>query len=319
MNYCNQLKLPAEDGKMRLTDVAGTNGILRIIQSIPSPKAEPFKQWLAEVGKERLEEIEDPELAITPATEKPENPWAFLESPPKVPEPADDVLRLKDVSTAWLAGHIFKAGCFTLLILFASFIGCCTIIDSRYHHDADRIMGNASDCLLNLRHIGEGLYYLTHPDKAPEKLRGEIKPVKITPDTTVADLIRKALRQEVLYEGPDGKYLLCARTGEPYLVFSVPASELFPAIDPHDRIPIVMDPPAAHDESKSFAFVCRLFYGHSAKYISTVRVLYADGGIVSISREEAEELVRKYHPEPMDFFQETVAGQGGAQTDSRQK
>ena len=64
---CNQLKLPAEDGKMRLTDVADTNGILRIIQSIPSPKAEPFKQWLAEVGKERLEEIEDPELAISRA------------------------------------------------------------------------------------------------------------------------------------------------------------------------------------------------------------------------------------------------------------
>ena len=64
---CNQLKLPAEDGKMRLTDVANTNGILRIIQSIPSSKAEPFKQWLAEVGKERLEEIEDPELAISRA------------------------------------------------------------------------------------------------------------------------------------------------------------------------------------------------------------------------------------------------------------
>ena len=64
---CNQLKMPAEDGKMRLTDVADANGILRIIQSIPSPKAEPFKQWLAEVGKERLEEIEDPELAISRA------------------------------------------------------------------------------------------------------------------------------------------------------------------------------------------------------------------------------------------------------------
>ena len=64
---CNQLKLPAEDGKMRLTDVAETELLLRIIQSIPSPKAEPFKQWLAEVGKERLEEIEDPKLAISRA------------------------------------------------------------------------------------------------------------------------------------------------------------------------------------------------------------------------------------------------------------
>lgn len=64
---CKQLKLASEDGKMRLTDVADTKGILRIIQSIPSPKAEPFKQWLAEVGEDRLEEIEDPELAISRA------------------------------------------------------------------------------------------------------------------------------------------------------------------------------------------------------------------------------------------------------------
>ena len=64
---CRQLKLPAEDGKMRLTDVADTEQLFRIIQSIPSPKAEPFKRWLAQVGKERLEEVEDPELAINHA------------------------------------------------------------------------------------------------------------------------------------------------------------------------------------------------------------------------------------------------------------
>ncbi|MDR1787002.1 MAG: phage antirepressor protein [Treponema sp.] len=61
---CNQLKMPAEDGKMRLTDVANTRQLLRIIQSIPSPKAEPFKLWLAQVGSERLDEIADPEKAI---------------------------------------------------------------------------------------------------------------------------------------------------------------------------------------------------------------------------------------------------------------
>ena len=61
--FWEQLKLPAEDGKMRETDCAGTEGILRIIQSIPSPKAEPFKRWLARVGYERIQEIEDPELA----------------------------------------------------------------------------------------------------------------------------------------------------------------------------------------------------------------------------------------------------------------
>jgi hypothetical protein len=60
---CRQLKLPAEDGKMRETDCADTEGIFRIIQSIPSPKAEPFKRWLAKVGYERVKEIENPELA----------------------------------------------------------------------------------------------------------------------------------------------------------------------------------------------------------------------------------------------------------------
>ena len=61
---CRQLKLKAADGKMRETDVADLQGIFRIIQSIPSPKAEPFKMWLAEVGKDRVDEIIDPELTI---------------------------------------------------------------------------------------------------------------------------------------------------------------------------------------------------------------------------------------------------------------
>ncbi len=60
---CRQLRLLAEDGKMRETDCADTEGIFRIIQSIPSPKAEPFKRWLAKVGYERVQEIENPELA----------------------------------------------------------------------------------------------------------------------------------------------------------------------------------------------------------------------------------------------------------------
>ena len=66
---CRQLKLKAPDGKMRLTDVADMQGIFRIIQSVPSPKAEPFKIWLAEVGKEHIDEIIDPELTIDRALE----------------------------------------------------------------------------------------------------------------------------------------------------------------------------------------------------------------------------------------------------------
>jgi prophage antirepressor-like protein len=60
----NQLKMPAPDGKMRQTDVADTEQVLRLIQSIPSPKAEPFKLWLAKVGAERIDETVDPELTI---------------------------------------------------------------------------------------------------------------------------------------------------------------------------------------------------------------------------------------------------------------
>jgi hypothetical protein len=61
---CSQLKMTAEDGKQRLTDVADTEQLLRLIQSIPSPKAEPFKMWLARVGSERIDETMDPELTI---------------------------------------------------------------------------------------------------------------------------------------------------------------------------------------------------------------------------------------------------------------
>jgi hypothetical protein len=67
---CNTMKMPAPDGKMRLTDVADTEQLFRIIQSIPSPKAEPFKQWLAQLAAERLDEMQDPELSIDRALEQ---------------------------------------------------------------------------------------------------------------------------------------------------------------------------------------------------------------------------------------------------------
>jgi len=66
---CNRLKLVAEDGKLRETDVADTEQLLRLIQSIPSPKAEPFKQWLAKVGYERMQEISNPEQSLDRARE----------------------------------------------------------------------------------------------------------------------------------------------------------------------------------------------------------------------------------------------------------
>lgn len=67
---CQGLKMMAADGKMRLTDVANTEQLFRLIQSIPSPKAEPFKLWLAKVASERLDEMQDPELSIDRALEQ---------------------------------------------------------------------------------------------------------------------------------------------------------------------------------------------------------------------------------------------------------
>jgi hypothetical protein len=67
LTNCKQLKMVSTDGKMRLTDVANTRQLLRIIQSIPSPKAEPFKLWLAEVGRQRIDQLQDPELSIQQA------------------------------------------------------------------------------------------------------------------------------------------------------------------------------------------------------------------------------------------------------------
>lgn len=66
---CHTLKMPAKDGKMRKTDVANTTQLLRLVQSIPSPKVEPLKLWLAECGNERINEIADPEIAINRAIE----------------------------------------------------------------------------------------------------------------------------------------------------------------------------------------------------------------------------------------------------------
>lgn len=65
--YWNKLKLRAIDGKMRLTDVANTEQLFRLIQSVPSPKAEPFKLWIAQIAKERLDQMQDPELSIEQA------------------------------------------------------------------------------------------------------------------------------------------------------------------------------------------------------------------------------------------------------------
>ena len=241
-----------------------------------------------------------PEKNEAPAGKEPENPWAFLESPPKEEPERKDVLRLKDVSKSWLARYILKKGCLTLLILFAAWVACDMFFtSSRFHYDAKRILTNAMLCSFQLRQIDIALNDLAHPDTMPETepLRDKVERVEITSDMTVADLLRETLRQELL----DESGLRCPQSKEPYLVFSEPASVLLQEPEPHKRIPIIMDPPDAHNEGKWTMFICRLFFSRSAEYAFTARVLYADGGIRILSREEAEKLVAERSPVPFSF------------------
>ena len=103
---CSQLRMSASDGKQRLTDAADMAGIFRIIQSVPSPKAEPFKMWLAQVGKERLDEIIDPELSIDRALQ------TYLQkgyTPEWINQRLQAIQVRKELTDSWQA-HGVKAG-----------------------------------------------------------------------------------------------------------------------------------------------------------------------------------------------------------------
>ena len=243
-----------------------------------------------------------PEKNEAPAGKEPENPWAFLESPPKEEPEKKDILRAKDVSKSYLTGYILKKGCLTLLVIFVALVACDMFLtSSKYHRDAEKIHVNAMRCSTRLKEISESLDCLIYPDKMSESMRDEVETVEITPDMTVADLIREAVRQGIPSEGRNGKYLCCPRSGEPYLVFSEPASVLLTKYGPHNQVPILMDPPDAHDESNLTMFVCRLFHMHSTDYAFTARVLYANGTIGTLTREEAEKLVAERSPVPFSF------------------
>ena len=236
--------------------------------------------------------------------EEPKNPWAYLDSPPEGPEPERDVLHLKDVSSSWLAGYILKKGCFFSLVIVAFLIGSCSILMMVEDH-VYKIKLREIACVSQLSEIRSCLYCLTQPDEMllnPESLRKEAEAleIEITPDTTIPDLVRDGLRLGMLNGNLNGKYLRCARSGEPYLVFPVPASVLRTEDDPQNRIPIVIDPPVPPKESKLLLTVCRLFYSWIWKeYVNRVRVLYSDSTIGSISREEAEKLISEQSPVPI--------------------
>ena len=109
---CNQLKMRAQDGKRRLTDVANSEQLLRLIQSIPSPKAEPFKLWLAQVGRERIEETIDPEITINRALAT----YAKLGYPPDwINQRLQAIRARKELTDEWKAHGIEENREFAIL------------------------------------------------------------------------------------------------------------------------------------------------------------------------------------------------------------
>lgn len=210
-----------------------------------------------------------------------------------------------------------------LLVILLVLIGGCIFLEP-YQHHAIHARLYATDCIGSLGHIGHILYYLARPDEEPVLLNasaivvtadgkrvsepwswrreGDIPP-EITPDTTILDLIQEAVRRGDL----GSERLCCPYSKRPYLVFPVPASVLLQPEDPQHRIPIVMDCPDSHMETD---FMVKLFMARDShtgkKYHLTARVLYADGGVGTISMEEAEQLVSKYSPVPFELKPETT-------------
>ena len=208
-----------------------------------------------------------------------------------------------------------------LLVTLLVLIGGCIFLEP-YQHHAIHARLYATDCIGSLGHIGHILYYLARPDEEPVLLNasvivvtadgervsepwswrreGDIPP-EITQDTTILDLIQEAVRRRDL----GSERLCCPYSKRPYLVFPMPASVLLQPEDPQHRIPIVMDCPDSHMETD---FMVKLFMARDSytgkKYHLTARVLYADGSVGTISMEEAEQLVSKYSPVPLEIAPE---------------
>ncbi len=186
-----------------------------------------------------------------------------------------------------------------------------------YEHRAMVTYMYTCDCMCQLDMIDEAMFYLVTGDCIEDSYRSRFEkndqdpPFKIRPEHTVSDLIREVLRRGLLEEKD-----VCDRYGgrQPYLVFPGPASWLW-----HDylvkkglrepseevvpeKVPVLMDRPGAHMESAKLMMIYRIFTlkkGLSSALSS--RVLYSDGSIGVVSREEAERLVQEHAPKPIEF------------------
>ena len=254
----------------------------------------------------------------TPAAKEPENPWAFLESPAKEVPESEDVLRLKDVSKSWLAGYILNKGCTFLVVI----VGAIILGGAIFGEIEDRARLNkryAFDCVSRLSQIGKGLYYLVDPDRKNDSSASgqetQEPPFELRPEHTIADLIREMLARGLLRE----EDLRC-RWGEghpPYLVFPLPASVLVMEHDPKNRIPILMELPEFHRKSETFYKIWQWLPGKGG-YVSSPRVLWADGGAGIISMEEAEKFMKEHPPEPIKFSDDSTVERDTQETADRQ-
>ena len=177
--------------------------------------------------------------------------------------------------------RILTMGIGVLLMLLVLFIVGGNLL-WEINNRTSTVVLRQSDCAEHLFGLGRDLwgYGAAHPEA-------------VTPDRTVSDVIHAALRDGEL----DEKYLFCARDGRSYLVFPAPASVLRLERE-QERVPIVMDRPDAHQEG---AFVTTAYRVIREKDPVNVRVLYSDGSLEVVSREEAEKLVSVHSPRPIEI------------------
>jgi len=191
---CNALKMKAADGKMRLTDVANTEQLLRLIQSIPSPKAEPFKLWLAKVGNERIDELADPELTINRALE------TYLKkgySQSWINQRLKSIEIRKELTDEWDRGGIQKGNEYAILTdeITKAWSGLTT---KQYKHlknlKKENLRDNMSNLELVLNMLAEASTTKFSKEENPQGLEENINIAK--KGGSVAGVARKKLENE---------------------------------------------------------------------------------------------------------------------------